>query len=102
VSLEDIINTSQRNHKPVKSNKAKKELEFPEELSLDTFVEDKAGKLNSHERRNDVPPLNVRKGQIDSRELPAKPRSVTPGKSKKDKKLVKRTKTPVTKKPRKS
>ena len=102
VSLEDIINTSQRNHKPIKSNKAKKELEFPEELSLDTFVEDKAGKLNSHERRNDVPPLNVRKGQIDSRELPAKPRSVTPGKSKKDKKLVKRTKTPVTKKPRKS
>jgi hypothetical protein len=103
VSLDDIINySSNRNHlKSVKTGKSRKEVEDNQDLSLETFVEDRqASSINKlSERKAEVPPLNVRK---DTQENPSKPRSVTPGKSKKDKKQGKRTKTPVLKKPRKS
>ena len=102
VSLQDIINSSQRNFKALKLSKVRKETEVNEDSSLDTFVDDRGLKLNSHERRTDIPPLNVKKGQLDPLPNSAKPRSVTPGKCKKEKKSGKRTKTPVTKKPRKS
>lgn len=101
VSLEDIINfKSKCQVKGIKLKELMKN-EEDDEFNLETYVEDKVNRNNSKpnvgERKTEVPPLNMKEGSNG-----VKTRSVTPGKMKKDKKGVKRNKTPVTKKQRKS